>query len=93
MLIEDIGDTDNALFCVSEDNPLCCNRMNYFYPNGTRVPSKRDGHSLWRNRGQEKSEPYIRLNRRTDREATTGVYRCQIPFTDIPEQNLYITIS
>ena len=93
--MQDVGEMDNALFCVSENNTQCCNTMGeFYYPNCTRVLSRRNGHEFWRNRGRGSSQPFIRLNLRLDREIYgEGVYKCEIPYPNDIKHKLYIAIG
>ena len=93
MTLEDIGEGDDALLCIT-DQPACCRPPytdsiafgNWFFPNGTRVPSlgvqwdfhRRRGHmrvALWRRRGGEE-----------------GIYHCLIPDAMTVTQTIYIGI-
>ena len=90
--INDIGEGDNALLCVT-DNPDCCfvNKMgDLFYPNNS-VVGYSSINSLYRNRGQQ----MVRLNRRNDVLLPTvlGAYRCEIPDSGGRMQNIYIYIK
>ena len=73
-----MGEGDGALFCVT-DLTACCRPPyssnptgNWYFPNGTRIPSS--GFQLYfhRTRGQSA----ILLHRR--RGGVTGVYSCEI---------------
>ena len=83
MTLEDIGESsDTALLCVTNFN-ACCRRPftgvnwfalgNWFFPNGTRVPSRGEQWNFYRDRGQM----VIELNRREGGE--DGIYSCEIP--------------
>ena len=74
MALEDIGEGDNALNCVTNIT-ACCNQPgngNWFFPNGTRVPSSGEQWDFHTTKGQM----VVRLNRR--RVAVDGIYRCEI---------------
>ena len=92
MMLENIGEGDDALLCVT-NLTACCRPPytgemglalgNWFFPNGTRVPSSGDQWDIYRSRGQM----VIRLHRR--RDGVEGIYRCEIPgFT----QTIYIGV-
>ena len=89
--LEDVGENDGGLLCVSEDNPFCCDRVGeFYYPNNTKVPVNKFGHDLWRNRG----DSFIRLNRRiTASLPAYGTYRCEIPYSQNFHENIYFTIG
>ena len=93
--IEDIGEGSNALLCVSEHNPRCCSGAGeFYYPNCSRVPLNRDGHTFWRNRG--KGQSFIRLNLRPNRAVGVsgeGVYICDIPYPNNVLHILYISLG
>ena len=94
VLLEDIGEGDNALLCVS-NNTDCCGvpssfRGEFFYPNGTVVPTQSADHSFYRNRGPG----FIRLNQRANAvNPLLGRYRCEI-LNDVGViQRLFINIG
>ena len=77
--LEDIGEGDDVLLCVT-DQPACCRPPysgsalgNWFFPNGTRVPSNGALLDFYRRRGRS----VVSLHRQ--REGVTGIYRCEIP--------------
>ena len=94
--LEDIGEWDNALLCLT-DLTACCKRPftgemglalgNWFFPNGTRVPSE-GGHrwDFFRARGQM----VVHIHRRRGR--VSGIYRCEIPDAMNNEQTIYIGV-
>ena len=92
MNLEDIGVDDTALLCMT-NLTACCqppytgengrNLGNWFFPNGTRVPSNGD---IYRTRGQM----VVRLNRRGGGE--DGIYRCEIPGAMNVIQTIYIGV-
>ena len=99
MILENIGEGDNALLCMT--NPITCCRPsdngfvlgNWFFPNGTRVPSDTANVSgtneqwdFYSSRGQM----VVRLNRR--RGGEEGIYRCEIPDTMNVMQTIYIGV-
>lgn len=96
--LEDVGEDVDALLCVT-DQPVCCEPLytgemgpavgNWYFPNGTRVPSETDVTSglLWdffRTRGQS----LVLMHRR--RGGVAGIYRCDIPDIVNVTQTLYI---
>ena len=92
MTLEDIGDGDNALRCVT-DQTACCRppytdsigltaKGYWWFPNGTRVPSSGVRWDFHRTRGQSA----ILLHRR--RGGEEGIYSCVIP----DAMNVYQTI-
>ena len=99
MILEDIGEGDNALLCITELT-ACCQPPytdeigavmgNWYFPNGTRVPSKVvNGTSevqwdFYRTRGHS----VVLLHRR--RGGENGVYRCEIPDALGVMQTIYI---
>ena len=94
VLLEDIGEGDNALQCVS-NNTRCCGasstfRGEFYYPNGAMVPIQNVGHSIYRNRGAS----FIRLNQRGNAvNPPLGRYRCDIIDDTEAKQSLYINIG
>ena len=93
VLLDNIGEGDDALLCLT-DQPACCRPPytgamglaigNWFFPNGTRVPSSGSQWGLHRTRGQM----LVSLHRRRGRE--DGVYRCEIPDAMDVIQTLYV---
>ena len=98
--LEDIGEYDDALLCMTNRTTCCHHHIvgmrhsmgNWFFPNGTRVPSRivnTTSGEMWdfyRDRGQM----VVRMNRR--RGGVEGVYRCEIPDTFGFIQTLYIGV-
>ena len=86
--LEDIDEGDDALLCVT-DLTACCQASrngtvlgNWFFPNGTRVPSPGIQWDFHRTRGQS----IVHLQRR--RGGEDGIYRCEI----LDAMNVYQTI-
>ena len=80
MTLENIGEGDDALLCIT-NRTTCCRRPytmgpalgNWYFPNGTRVSSNDMMWDLYRTRGQM----VVRMYRR--RGGEDGIYRCEIP--------------
>ena len=95
MTLEDIGDNnDTALVCVT-NLTTCCRPPytgtgsvlgNWFFPNGTRVPSTGAQWDFHRTRGQME----LALQRR--RGGEEGIYRCEIPDSMNVKQTIYIGV-
>ena len=92
MTLEDIGEGDDALLCVT-DQPACCRPPyyngaigNWFFPNGTRVSSSDYNWDFHRIRGQSA----IILQRR--RGGVNGIYSCVIPDALNKTQIIYIGV-
>ena len=90
--LEDIGEGDDALFCVT-DQTACCRPPhtgftigNWYFPNETRVPSSGAQWDFHRTRGQST----VLLHRR--RGGANGVYRCDISDTMNVTQIIYIGV-
>ena len=92
--INDIGEGDNALLCVT-DKLDCCKLPNgpyqgeFYYPNNTLVRNRHGRHSLYRNRGPQ----VVRLNRRSNTHSPTGIYKCEIPDFTGWNRSIYIIIT
>ena len=95
MILENIGEDRNALLCMT--NLAACCRVpytgengsavgNWFFPNGTRVPSFGNQWDIYRRRDQME----VSLNRR--RGGAEGIYRCLIPDTMNVNQTIYIGV-
>ena len=93
MNLEEIGEGDDALLCMT-NLTACCRPPhpgqgaigNWFFPNGTRVPSSGSHSDFHRTRGQSA----VLLHHR--RGGTDGVYRCEIPNTTGVIQTIYIGV-
>ena len=94
MILENIGEGGDALLCLT-DQTACCrppysgNRPvlgNWFFPNGTRVPSSSNQSDFHRTRGQS----VVRLHRR--RGGVNGIYHCEIPDAMNVIQAIYIGV-
>ena len=59
---------------------------NWFFPNGTRVPSSGDQWDFYRTGGQS----VVKINRR--RGGVEGIYRCEIPDSMNVTQTIYIGV-
>ena len=98
MILEDIGEYDDALLCITTLTD-CCQLSyngsalgNWFFPNGTRVPSRfanaasGERWNFYRDRGQM----VVRMHRR--RGGEEGIYRCEIPDAIYVIQTIYIGV-
>ena len=95
MTLEDIGEGDDALLCVT-DQTACCvyyySRYwafvfgNWFFPNGTRVPNRGAQSDFYRTRGQI----VVYLHRR--RGGVNGIYSCEVPDARNITQSIYIGV-
>ena len=95
MTLEDIGEGDDALLCMT-NLTACCRyhytengwyvRANWFFPNGTRVPSGGNRRDIYRTSGWKVKL----LNRR--RGGVTGIYHCVIPDAMNVTQTIYIGV-
>ena len=94
--LEDIGEVDDALLCVT-DLPACCRRPytgvigqtaigNWFFPNGTILPSFWPQWNFYRDRGQM----LVNMHRR--RGGVNGIYHCKIPDAMNVIQTIYIGV-
>ena len=88
--LEDIGEDDTALHCVINSSACCGPRSyaNWFFPNGTRVPSTSNNISrdFYRTRGQM----MVRMHRR--RGGVDGIYRCEVSDSVNVTQTMYIGV-
>ena len=101
--LENIGEGDDALLCIT-DITDCCRPPytrppyigspvlgNWFFPNGTRVPSAGNQWDFHRTRGQS----VVHLQRRRGGEEGIGIYRCviSVPQSDAEDVNQTIFIG
>ena len=95
VILEDIGEGVDALLCITNQT-ACCRESdsgemvsaigNWYFPNGTKVPSGDNQWDFYRTRGQM----VVRLNRR--RGGVEGIYRCEIPDAMNVIQTIYIGV-
>ena len=95
MTLEDIGEWDDALSCVT-DQTACCRPPytgywgwslgNWYFPNGTRVGSHGYLRDIYRTTGWMVKV----LHRR--RGGVDGIYHCVIPDKAGVTQNIYIGV-
>ena len=93
MTLEDIGERDTVLLCVT-DQTACCQPPytepiglgNWYFPNGTGVPSSGSQWDFYRTRGQSVVNMYRR------RGGVTGIYRCVIVNPMNVTQSIYIGV-
>ena len=95
MILEDIGEDDDALLCIANQT-ACCQPPysggmkralgNWFFPNETRVPSAGMNWDFDRSRGQM----VVVMHRR--RGGVEGIYHCEIADTFGFTQTLYIGV-
>ena len=97
VILEDIGEGSQALLCIT-DQRNCCRHAdidmgvvfgNWFFPNGTRVPSETVNDTRW-NFYRSRGLSVVRLHRR--KGGTEGLYRCEIPDTSNITQTIYIGV-
>ena len=80
MLLSDIGEGSNALFCLT-DRTQCCTteagdaRGRWRFPNDSTITLDDADLDFYAIRGYSS----IRLNRRSDAVAPTGIYICRLP--------------
>ena len=90
VLLDNIGESNKGLLCLT-DLPTCCRHPvvgaagNWYFPNGTRVPSSGDQWDFHRTRGQM----MVLLHRR--RHGATGIYHCDVP-GQTKNHNLYVGV-
>ena len=83
---------DNPLLCVTPDNITCCSSAetggaplgNWYFPNGTEVPTNDTGWLFYSTRGPG----VVRLHRHTG--GVSGIHRCVIPDLSVLNETLYV---
>ena len=81
--------TDDTTCCRGIDNPDWPGRGEWYYPDGTVVPSPGGDTGFYRIRGHM----VIRLNRVGGMAGPTGAYRCEIPGDGGVIITRYITLA
>ena len=92
--LEDIGEGGDALLCMTNFTGCCSasytgNKSsfgNWYFPNGTKVPSRGSQWDFDRTRGKM----VVGLNRR--RGGVEGIYSCEIPDSMNVTQSIYIGV-
>ena len=90
--LENIGEGHDALYCIANKSACCRNPYtpralgNWFFPNGTRVPSSGLKWDFHRTRGQM----VVLLQRR--RGGENGIYHCVVPDATNVIQTIYIGV-
>ena len=90
MTLEEFSEGADALLCVT-DQPACCIRSypvlgNWFFPNGTRVPSSGNRWDIYRTRGKMA----VLMHRR--RGGEDGIYSCVVPDAMNVTRTIYIGV-
>ena len=87
MTLGDIGDGNDALFCMTNltgvDGSV---RGDWYFPNGTAVFSTHNNSEIHKTGG----EMVVRMNRR--RGGEEGIYRCEIPVSMNLNQTIYVGV-
>ena len=86
MALEDIGEGDDALLCVTNKTDCCTGTgslLNWFFFNGTRISAVGDFNTT-------RGHMVIGLNRRGG--GVEGIYRCDIPDSMNVTQTIYIGV-
>ena len=92
MALENIGDGDNALLCITDSCQHPPTGLvdpglgSWFFPNGTKVPSESDQWGFYSSRGPG----VVGMSRR--RGGVTGVFHCVIPDAMNVTQTIYIGV-
>ena len=97
--LENIGVGDDALLCITNQT-ACCQRSyigsnmsvlgNWYFPNGTRVPSRTTNSGEKRDFYRTRGHMVVRMQRR--RSGEEGIYRCVIPDSMNVTQTIYIGV-
>ena len=85
MALEDIGENDTALLCMTNLTACCVSpdKGSWVFPNNTVVFSSGDFYTT-------RGEMVVHLNRR--RGGAEGIYRCEIPDSMNVTQTVYIGV-
>ena len=88
VLLRDIGEGSNALFCLTDRSQCCSNgqrRGAWVFPDGTLVT---DTNGFYLSRGLSS----LHLNRRINAMGPTGIFKCEIPDQANVLMNMYIGV-
>ena len=87
MTLEDIGEGDDALLCITNLTGVNDSASgDWYFPDGTRVFSTHNDSDIYGTRG----EMVVHLNRRGGGEE--GIYYCEIPDSVNVNQTIYIGV-
>ena len=96
MTLDEIGEENAALFCLTNEID-CCRSSDtpegvrgigeWFFPDGSSVKNEGSGDDFYRGRGPS----FVRLQRRNNAQ-TTGVFRCEVPDASGTNQQLYVGV-
>ena len=101
MILEDIGEDDDALLCIT-NYTACCRPPytgdmesalgNWYFPNGSRVPSDTVNETSGKERDfyRSRRQMVVHLNRK--RGGVEGVYHCEIPNAINVTRNIYVGV-
>ena len=82
VLLDSIGDRDNALECITDLSGCCKGSGNaageWHYPNGTQVFDGSEQYGFYRNRERGGQ---VFLRKRSNITSPTGTYCCEVPTT------------
>ena len=92
MLLSDIGEGSNALFCLINRTQCCIteadlNLGGWQFPNSSIVETT-NNYKFYRTRGYSS----VLLNRRSNALEPTGIFTCTIPTNQSQDTNLYIGV-
>ena len=97
MTLEDIGEGNDALFCMTNLTGVNGSvRGDWYFPDGTRVFSTHNDSDIYGNRDQmmvrlnHRDEMVVRMKRREG--GVEGIYRCEIPDSMNVNQTIYIGV-
>ena len=92
VLLSDIGEGSNALFCLT-DATQCCTAEAGSYRGGWRFPNGNTIFFRTTNFTRSSGLSSIRLNRESNTEGPTGIFTCRIPTNQSENNtNLYIGV-
>ena len=85
---DDDGDPGNTVRCITDLYSCCAgyvgqHRGDWYFPNGTRLPFISNTATFFETRGEEQ----VDIHRRSGADPPSGIYRCDIPTTDVHDDN------
>ena len=95
MLLSDIGEGSNALFCLTNRRNCCTaeaglKQGGWKFPNTTTVTLNDSSYNFYRIRGYSS----VSLNRKSEAMGPTGTFTCRIPNNQSEvNMNLFIIVS
>ena len=88
VLLRDIGEGSNALYCLTNGTECCSNHGTWVSPNGSNISERSSVSRIYIIR----SSSSLLLNQKNDTDGSTGIYTCSIPNAEGTVQAAFIGV-